>query len=67
MQLEKQVCSLDLAKRLKELGVKQNAYYDWSVPHSQAFNLLAHPNLLGFTPSESATQPPVARSQQWEL
>ena len=30
MPLGKQVCSLDLAKRLKELGVKQDALYWWS-------------------------------------
>ena len=27
--LEKQVVSLDLAKRLKELGVKQDSYWFW--------------------------------------
>ena len=29
MQLEKQVCSLELAKRLKELGVKQGSLFWW--------------------------------------
>jgi hypothetical protein len=29
MNLEKQVVSLELAQRLKELGVKQNAYFSW--------------------------------------
>jgi hypothetical protein len=29
MTLEKQVCSLGIAKRLQELGVKQNAYQAW--------------------------------------
>lgn len=30
MELEQQVCSLDLAKRLKELGVKQESVCYWS-------------------------------------
>jgi hypothetical protein len=29
--LEKQVCSLDLAKRLKELGAKQESLWHWHV------------------------------------
>ena len=29
MKLENQVCSLELAKKLKELGVKQESYFYW--------------------------------------
>jgi hypothetical protein len=29
MNLDQQVCSLDLAKRLKELGVKQDGLFSW--------------------------------------
>ena len=29
MELEKQVCSLELAKRLKELGAKQESFFTW--------------------------------------
>ena len=34
MKLENQVCSLELAKELKELGVKQESLWDWEY-HSQ--------------------------------
>src|SRR4051812_36893725 len=33
MKLEQQVCSLELAKRLKELGVKQESLYYWNIRH----------------------------------
>jgi hypothetical protein len=31
MKLEQQVCSLEFAKRLKELGVKQESYFWWAM------------------------------------
>lgn len=34
MKLEEQVCSLELAKRLKELGCKQESYFVWGQEHS---------------------------------
>jgi len=29
MNLDQQVCSLEIAKRLKELGLKQDSYFYW--------------------------------------
>jgi hypothetical protein len=36
--LEKQVCSLDLAKRLKELGVKQESLFYWHIDSMKEFD-----------------------------
>lgn len=37
MELEKQVVSLELAKRLKELGVKQESFFQWEVSGSRSY------------------------------
>ena len=65
MNIEQQVCSLELAKRLKELGVKQDSYFWWVNPEmteNNATQLLAdddrfincHPDLYlsAFTVAE---------------
>ena len=38
MELEQQVCSLDLAKKLKELGCKQESYWYWWRPNHTTEN-----------------------------
>jgi hypothetical protein len=38
MTLESQVCSLELAKKLKELGLKQNSYYFWKTYPDSVIN-----------------------------
>jgi hypothetical protein len=38
MNLESQVCSLDLAKRLKELGVKQESFFWYGKVENPCFN-----------------------------
>lgn len=46
MKLELQVVSLELAKRLKELGVKQESLYCWAFPlYSQRCRLHWHEKL----------------------
>jgi len=46
MELTKQVVSLDLAKRLKELGVKQKSVFVWALD-SEKWNLLWTGNEYG--------------------
>lgn len=42
MKLEDQVCSLDLAKRLKELGVKQESVFWWRGDRTEPQWYVAH-------------------------
>jgi hypothetical protein len=39
MKIEEQVCSLELAKRLKKLGVKQQSALYWVVPTDETIHL----------------------------
>jgi hypothetical protein len=40
MKLENQVCSLELSKKLKELGVKQESLFWWFCDGSQAHRII---------------------------
>lgn len=42
MNLEQQVCSLESAKRLKELGVEQSSYFWWELEHSLERTFIQH-------------------------
>lgn len=59
MKLEQQVCSLELAKRLKELGVRQESIFHW-VPNQGAANTGLKKTVRddGFALSASLKQPP---------
>ena len=54
MKLEDQVVSLDLARRLKELGVKQDSFVTWDSPHKDR---LDYPDTLVFTGSINRSEP----------
>ena len=41
MKIEDQVCSLELAKKLKELGVKQESFFFWKTDQGEPY-LVAH-------------------------
>lgn len=46
MKLEDQVCNLELAKRLKELGVKQESAFYWGCRDGQNINLFSLDTVL---------------------
>jgi hypothetical protein len=43
MKLENQVCSLELAKKLKTLGVKQESYFIWAKRVDGTYIVYDHP------------------------
>jgi hypothetical protein len=63
MKLDEQVCSLELAKKLKELGVKQDSLFWWVNGHGR-FELYDHPtddeSISGFTVAELGAMLPKA-------
>jgi hypothetical protein len=49
MELSQQVVSLELTKKLKELGVKQDAYWSWILsPHDSKYRLMDVANPKGY-------------------
>tara|TARA_R110000851_G_scaffold202598_1_gene354359 strand:+ start:182 stop:670 length:489 start_codon:yes stop_codon:yes gene_type:complete len=58
MKLESQVCSLELAQKLKELGVKQESLWEWYIKGDESFvtggDASIHFEIEGFTCSCSA-------------
>jgi len=69
MPIERQVCSLELAKRLRDLGVKQESLWYWVIGHPKLDAFLTHyedytgPNIKSysaFTVAELGEMLPVA-------
>lgn len=46
MKLEHQVCSLELSKRLKELGFQQKSIFVWEVFNDNVFGVKFYPNAV---------------------
>jgi len=78
MELEKQVCSLDLAKKLKGLGVKQESCFIWVesanfgvrlTPENESFYLELHGSIArlasAFTTAELGEMLPKLDGRGW--
>lgn len=57
MEIEKQVCSLELAKRLKELGVKQESCFYWDSIDGGKLFLWKIGDLISFSYEETYASP----------
>lgn len=69
MKLDDQVCSLELAKRLKELGVKQNALFSWN-KYGTFFTQQMEPEdspISAFTVSELGEMLPTEDEQNYTV
>lgn len=49
MKLEDQVCSLELAKTLQDLGVKQESYFHWYVSHRSDYPFILESKEVNYT------------------
>ena len=62
MELKQQVTSLELSKKLKELGVKQESLYKWNVPE-----LSDEEKEKGHGYLDSELVPKLYTEEQWEV
>lgn len=70
MELEQQVVSLELAKKLKELGVEQESYWKWSADGelTRLESEVKHPDsCAAFTVAELGDIVPHRIEHQWSL